>query len=116
MKLARPETTERQASLDTYYFARGPCCAGCDWWRAHNSRAGECHRTRMVAGVDRSAPLGIEGASLRIGAGHVMTPRDHVCGEFRDEFDWSSLPLPYRKRVGDPSALSQKNDASGGGA
>lgn len=28
--------------------------------------------------------LGMEAVSLRIGAGHVMTPRGHYCGEFRD--------------------------------
>jgi hypothetical protein len=44
--------------------------------------------------------LGIEGCSMPFRAGHVITPREHVCGEFRDEFDWSTLPLPYRKRVG----------------
>jgi hypothetical protein len=50
--------------------------------------------------------LGIQGASVNASAGHIMTPRQHRCGEFRDTFDWSSLPVPYLKRIG---ALFQKN-------
>lgn len=96
--------SERQELLDTFYHQNGPCCAGCDWWRSLNSRAGECRRSTMIPGADRPASLGFEGVSFAIGAGHAMTLREHVCGEFKDEFDWSSLPLPYRRRVGDPSA------------
>jgi hypothetical protein len=44
--------------------------------------------------------LGIEGSSLALVAGHVLTRADHVCGDFKDEFDWQSLPLPYLKRIG----------------
>jgi len=44
--------------------------------------------------------LGITGFSLAIGAGHVFTLRDHNCGDFSDEFDWSSLPLAYLKSIG----------------
>lgn len=97
----------RQEMLDEFYHQNGPCCAGCDWWHSFNSRAGECHRTVMIPGADRGAPLGVTGSSLAIGAGHVMTRREHVCGEFKDKFDWSSLPLAYRKRVGDPTAASR---------
>jgi hypothetical protein len=28
--------------------------------------------------------LGITGTSRRVDAGHIMTLRDHLCGEFRD--------------------------------
>jgi hypothetical protein len=44
--------------------------------------------------------LGIWGSSLKPDPGHVVTAREHVCGDFKDEFDWSSLPLAYRKRIG----------------
>lgn len=71
-------------SVDAFYAAHGPCCAGCDHWRYFNSVAGECLHSKMVRGAERAAPLGIDGASLRIGAGHVMTPRDHVCAHFVD--------------------------------
>ncbi|GAB6842312.1 hypothetical protein HNR00_003521 [Methylorubrum rhodinum] len=93
---------DRQELLDSFYHQHGPCCAGCDWWRSLNSMAGECHAGPMVAGVDRTAPLNIHGASRAIGAGHVMTLREHVCGAFKDEFDWASLPLGYRRRIGAP--------------
>jgi hypothetical protein len=96
----------RQERLDAFYFSNGPCCAGCDWWRSVNSLVGECRRSAPMAGAERFAMLGIAGASLKVGAGHALTRRDYVCGEFKDEFDWSSLPLPYRKRIGEPSLAS----------
>jgi hypothetical protein len=46
--------------------------------------------------------MDIENCSLHPGVGHAITPRDHVCGEFRDDFDWTSLPQPYRKLIGAP--------------
>lgn len=92
--------SDRQELIDRFYWEFGPCCAGCDWWQHMNSSVGECTRSAPVASGDRIAMLGTEGASIDPGAGHIMTPRDHRCGEFRDTFDWSTLPLPYRKRVG----------------
>ena len=77
-------TARKQAIVDAFYKQHGPCCAGCDWWRWHNTVAGECIRTVPVAGVERIAMLGITGTSLRVDAGHIMTTREHVCGEFRD--------------------------------
>ena len=85
---------------DRLYHERGPCCAGCDWWRSLNSKAGECQKSAPVPGRERYAMLGIEGSSLALVAGHVLTRADHVCGDFKDEFDWQSLPLPYLKRIG----------------
>lgn len=81
--LSRHDRT--QAILDAFHKANGPCCAGCDWWRWHNALVGECIRTQPVAGVERFAMLGITGSSLAPEAGHIMTPREHVCGEFKDE-------------------------------
>jgi hypothetical protein len=92
----------RQEILDTFYHCRGPCCAGCDWWHSISSTIGECHQSAMVSGHDRMLAMGIDWSSLEFGAGHVITRREHVCGEFKDEFDWSTLPLPYRKRIGAP--------------
>lgn len=74
-----------QQLVDAFYAGHGPCCAGCDHWRWFNSVAGECHLAPPVAGADRVAMLGITGASMQIGAGHIMTRRDHLCGQFRDE-------------------------------
>jgi hypothetical protein len=92
----------RQESIDAFYCANGPCCAGCDWWRSINSVAGECSRSAPMAGDERFAMLGVQGASLKPGAGHAMTPRGHLCGEFKDEFDWQSLPPSYLRRIGFP--------------
>lgn len=93
---------DRQEILDIFYFRNGPCCAGCDWWRSLNVGTGECTRSAPVSGSDRLAMLGIDWSSMPLGAGHVLTKRAHVCGDFKDEFDWSSLPLAYQKRVGAP--------------
>lgn len=94
--------TERQEALDAFYWDRGPCCAGCDWWRSLSSGNGECTRSAPMSGETRAAMLGIRGASIDFGAGHAVTPRGHHCGDFKDEFDWSTLPLGYLKRVGAP--------------
>ena len=48
--------------------------------------------------------------SLTLGAGHVLTPRDHHCGEFKDEFDWPSLPAHYLRSVGATPALTAAAD------
>ena len=82
---SKPTSAERtQAILDQFYKERGPCCAGCDWWCWHNAAAGECIRTVPVAGHERLALLGVTWTSYPVQAGHIMTPRDHVCGEFCD--------------------------------
>lgn len=83
MIVTRQERT--QAIVDAFYKARGPCCAGCDWWRWYNPLVGECIRTVPTAGIERFAMLGVESSSLTPGAGHIMTPRAHVCGEFKDD-------------------------------
>lgn len=71
------------ARIAKFAAAHGRCCAGCDHWNPYNSVAGECTRTAPVGGgVDRVALLGITQTSANIGAGHVLTPRDHSCGEY----------------------------------
>lgn len=93
----------RQEWLDAFYFKNGPSCAGCDWWRSISSHVGECHRSAPVKGDLKYAMLGMEGCSMKLPAGHILTKHDHHCGDFKDEFDWSSLPIGYRKRVGAPA-------------
>ncbi len=93
---------DRQEITDAFYWSTGPCCSGCDWWQSLNSVAGECTKSAPVSAGERVAMLGITSLSLKIGAGHILTPRDHRCGDFRDTLDWSSLPLPYLKRIGAP--------------
>jgi hypothetical protein len=90
-----------QENVDRFYFGLGrQCCAGCDWWRSLSSLVGDCTKSKPVGGAERWDVIGIYGCSLRLPAGHVITKRDHVCGEFKDDFDWSSSPLPYQKRIG----------------
>jgi hypothetical protein len=82
MQTARKEKV--QAIINAFYEANGPCCAGCDWWRWHNSAAGECIKTAPVSGTERLSMLGMTGISCAVGAGHIMTPREHYCGEFKN--------------------------------
>ena len=71
--------------IDQFYKDNGPCCAGCDYWRWHNSLIGECTKTAPVAGSERYSMLGIRNASCEIESGHIITDRADVCGEFKDE-------------------------------
>lgn len=86
--------------IDRFYVDNGKCCAGCDWWRYVNSVAGECIRNAPVSGESRFALLGCGSPSTLPMTGHIMTRRDHVCGDFKDEFDWSTLPAAYLKKIG----------------
>jgi len=94
------DPSERQEAIDRFYWSHGPCCAGCDWWRHFNSLVGECLKSAPVSALERMAMIGGMGFSINIGAGHIMTKRDHHCGDFKDDFNWSTLSLTYRRRVG----------------
>ncbi|SFB74746.1 hypothetical protein SAMN05216344_102219 [Polaromonas sp. OV174] len=89
-----------QEILDRLYMQNGPCCAGCDWWLHYNSLVGECRKSAPVPGSQRMAMLGMSGTSLAPEAGHIMTPREHHCGDFKDEFDWDTIPVNYLRRIG----------------
>ena len=89
-----------QEAIDAFYWKNGPCCAGCDWWRSFNSVIGECLRSAPVSGEERFAMTGMSRPSIVSGAGHVATVREHHCGDFKDDFDWRTLTLPYLARVG----------------
>jgi hypothetical protein len=47
------------------------------------------YSTLPVAGHERFALLGVTWTSYPVKAGHIVTPRDHYCGEFLDTYDWS---------------------------
>lgn len=89
-----------QEALDAFYWQHGPCCAGCDWWLSINSGVGECLASEPVSFEQRWAMTGISACSLPAEAGHIITLRSHHCGKFKDDFDWSALPLAYLKRIG----------------
>jgi hypothetical protein len=84
----------QQRKHDSFYKEYGPCCAGCDHWGWYNSHVGECTKSAMVPGEQRYALLGMEHSSLALEAGHVMTPREYVCGNFIDTYDWDSPVHP----------------------
>lgn len=90
----------RQELLDRFYTEHGPCCAGCDWWRHLNSVVGECRKSAPVDADQRFDVLNLSYASLRVEAGHILTRREHHCGDFKDEFDWSTLPPHYLRHIG----------------
>jgi len=75
----------KQLEINRYADKHNPCCAGCDWWRWHNPVVGDCTKSAPVSGGERFALLGITWTSLPPEAGHVMTPRHHKCGDFKDE-------------------------------
>lgn len=93
---------DAQELADRWYARHGPCCAGCDWWHQHNSIVGECHRSPPVPAGQRVGMLGVHGTTYPLTAGHVMTPREHHCGDFKDDFDWNTLPPHYLRRIGWP--------------
>lgn len=91
---------KRQELADTFYWRNGPCCAGCDWWANINSVCGNCTRYAPVSGHERTAMLGMKFNSAPPGAGHILTNREYRCGEFKDSFDWPTLPSEYLARIG----------------
>jgi hypothetical protein len=87
---------------DRRYFQNGPCCAGCDHWETIGGQNGQCKKAAPVSGYEVMKSLGMYGFSYVPGPDHPYTLWNHHCGDFKDSFDWSSLPLLYRKRVGCP--------------
>jgi len=77
----------KRRSVDNFYNQNGPCCAGCDNWRYVNSVVGECIKSAPVSEGDRVSMLGLESVSMSCGAGHILTNRDHLCGDFIDSGD-----------------------------
>ncbi len=79
-----------QLLVDRFYKQNGPCCAGCDWWRFHNSVIGECTKSAPVSAEERTGMLQPEKWNIQIGAGHILTRREHHCGDFIDTYDWEA--------------------------
>ena len=73
-----------QQMIDKFYKSKGSCCAGCDYWRWHNSVVGDCMKSAPVGGSERHSMLDIQSLSVELKAGHILTKRDHLCGEFID--------------------------------
>ena len=99
-----------QEKCDRDYWTGGQCCAGCDFWNSEKGYSGECRAAGIVSGREVLASVGIVSWSGPLKPGHPMTHGDHWCGQFRDEFDWSTLDRDYLSRVGamDNGSLKQK--------
>lgn len=102
MEVLRREEFERayQERLDSFYWKHGRCCAGCDHWSSMAGDIGQCHAAPIVSGTDVVRSLGMTFCSYNPAPDHPYTKRDHVCGTFKDEFDWSTLDADYLKRIG----------------
>lgn len=88
-----------QEYLDRFYWKYGPCCAGCDHWRAFNAFVGECSELALsnVSLCNRSSMV-MRGAT-RSAISSAATSRAHVCGAFADHFPWEAIPLSYLERI-----------------
>ena len=100
MAVVNLQELKTQELIDSFYMKHGKCCAGCDWWEYANSVAGQCIRHAPVSGAERLSMTGISHISAPVGAGHPATVRDHYCGDFKDDFDWATLPASYLARIG----------------
>ena len=81
-----------QKFVDSFYRQNGPCCAGCDHWQWHNSAVGDCTKSAPVSASERHSMLGMQSCSTELKAGHILTKRDHVCGDFIDTYNWKEKP------------------------
>lgn len=100
MSKSESDAYQEQIRADKFYMQNGECCSGCDHWRGIGGTIGECTNSKIISSKDRLVFLGLRNCTLDIGAGHAITRRDYVCGQFKDEFDWQSLPLSYLKKIG----------------
>lgn len=92
-----------QEKLDRFYWSHGRCCAGCDHWLSEQGMTGQCMSAPPVSGLDVLRSMGITFSTYTPPPGQPYTAHDHVCGAFKDEFDWSTLDPEYRKRIGAPA-------------
>ena len=89
-----------QAKCDTLYWEIGKCCAGCDHWSSDGAMQGECSAAGIMSGEQVMLSMGIPFSSLQIEPGFPFTKSTHVCGLFRDDFDWSILADDYLEQIG----------------
>ena len=102
MKESRHAEFERryQQRCDTFFWKNGPCCAGCDHWASEMGDSGQCTLAPIVSGADVLKSMGISWSSYTPPPDYPYTARDHVCGSFRDTFDWATLGEDYLREIG----------------
>lgn len=77
-----------QREVDAFYRQHGPCCAGCDHWRFLDAVFGECRKSAPVSGYERWLSFGMRPCGFIPEPGHIITKREHHCGDFTDTYDW----------------------------
>lgn len=91
---------EYQERCDRLYWMHGKCCAGCDHWISDCSDTGQCEAAGIVSGEQVLKSIGITFSTWIPEPGFPYTRNDFVCGLFKDEFDWETLPVEYLKKIG----------------
>lgn len=106
-----------QEMCDALYWSKGQCCAGCDHWESHSALWGRCKAAQIVSGADVLRSLGVTWSSYIPSPGHPYTRAQKHCGLFKDDFDWSTLPIEYLKRIGatDGEKIKEKPTSSASG-
>lgn len=89
-----------QETCDRLYWSRGKCCAGCDHWISDAGLTGQCAAAGIMSGADVMRSIGVTFSSYTPEPGFPYTRAEHVCGLFRDDFDWSTLDAEYLRRIG----------------
>lgn len=88
-----------QKECDSLYWKIGKCCAGCDHWASEGGWSGECDANGIMSGRDVAKSIGMLASSYIPDPGFPYTRADHVCGLFKDDFDWSTLDVGYLREI-----------------
>ncbi|MCU4119359.1 Lar family restriction alleviation protein [Variovorax sp. N23] len=80
-------------------------CGGMGGFAATKEKAVDLwnQRATPAPGAPGKEAAAVQAVGAAPEAGHVMTLRDHHCGEFKDDFDWGALPPHYLQHIGHPA-------------
>lgn len=102
LKQREREEWERQYQehCDRLYWTSGKCCSGCDHWQSEMGNIGSCIDAGIVSGDQVMRSLGSYFSSYMPPPGFPLTKAEFYCGQFRDDFDWSTLDHDYLAKIG----------------
>lgn len=89
-----------QKRCDSDYWKYGQRCSGCDFWASSEGYTGECQHAGIVSGQDVLRSMGITFSTLLPPPGYPYREASHWCANFKDDFDWSTLPSEYLHEIG----------------
>jgi len=90
-----------QARCDADYWRFGKRCSGCDYWVSEQGYLGQCQQAGKLSGLDVLKSCGFEHYTGPIPApDYPFTRAWGACVNFKDDFDWSSLPQEYLVEIG----------------